>query len=774
VRNQEKMMNSRQLFDALIASSKVEDVEKALRAYKQNPGVAEIPFGGRPNNRGAIEVAADAARSAIERVTNAHDALLELEHFKHGGKPDCRSPREAADAWLNVPKKDGLSGLTPKERQDLAQNCIVRLEPGEGWQSRILTILDRGIGIEPTRMKDTILSLNESNKIQKHYLAGTYGQGGSSTLAFSKYVFIASRAPTASNKIAFTLVRYEDLPADEYKTGRYVYLVDGSDVLAVDAKKGDLEHGTMIRHFGYDLTNYTASIGPKSLYGALQRVMFDPVAPIRLENQVAGWNRTIKGSRNALNGALDQGDEAARGPDLDYHLPIFNVSLGDYGDIGIEYWVPSRPAAKNGKKPTSKPSRSFVDDAKPIILSHNGQNQGELSGRLIKKDADLPFLQTQGRLIVHVNCDRLSPAAKRLLFASTREQSREGFVLSLIQEEVVNLLKSDDELRRLNEEAREQSLKEKDDAAEKQMQRQVAKLLRIVGPAFIDLGGSKKEGGEGQAKRRGPRGKPQPIEPREPPTYIKILGDKDDEITFFGGQRKYIRVETDANADYHDPDDQKKSRINIVVGDDLKVFGTSPLRGGRMRIGVQCKAEVAVGSKGGIRVELYRPGLSTLSDERDYQIVEPPKPKEDDRQTRLPKFELIPVEGPDDEDWQYVTDEMEDRDVRRHASGTEMSGGVLYIYYSTMFPRFTAEKRRVEQQNAALSASYQKRYELWLAVHALLVYDDEQNAKDDIGDEEAAKELSRQERCRLASIAAMVAAQEVRTGVNTEDAEEAA
>jgi hypothetical protein len=54
-------------------------------------------------------------------------------------------------------------------------------------------------------MKDTILSLNESNKIQKHYLAGTYGQGGSSTLTFSKYVFIASRAH-GSNQIAFTLV----------------------------------------------------------------------------------------------------------------------------------------------------------------------------------------------------------------------------------------------------------------------------------------------------------------------------------------------------------------------------------------------------------------------------------------------------------------------------------------------------------------------------------------------------------------------------------------
>ncbi len=320
-------MQPRALFDALMAAEKVEEVREAIQAFRSScPGASEVPFGGRANNRGAIEIAADAARSAIERVTNAHDALLELEHLKHGGMPPCRSPREAADAWLGVPKKDGLSGLTTKERQDLASNTIVRLEPGEGWQSRILEVIDHGIGIEPTQMKNTILSLNESNKIQKHYLAGTYGQGGSSTLAFSKYAFIACRA-YSGDWIGFTVVRYEELPADEYKTGRYIYLVYEGDVLTIEPKKGDPDHGRSIRHFGYDLSNYTSSIGPKSLYGALQRVLFDPVAPIRFENAVAGWNRTIKGARNALNGAVDQGDDNAKGPDLDYHLPMFSVSL---------------------------------------------------------------------------------------------------------------------------------------------------------------------------------------------------------------------------------------------------------------------------------------------------------------------------------------------------------------------------------------------------------------------------------------------------------------
>ncbi len=168
-------------------------------------------------------------------------------------------------------RRMGCPGLTAKQRQDLAANMIVRLEPGEGWQSRVLTVIDRGVGIPPNQMKDTILSLNESNKIQKHYLAGTYGQGGSSTFAFSKYVLIASRTAGA-DELAFTVVRYLDLPPDEYKTGLYVYLIQDGKLPVAPTKDGDIEHGTIVRHFGYDLTSYTSSIGPRSLYGALQRV----------------------------------------------------------------------------------------------------------------------------------------------------------------------------------------------------------------------------------------------------------------------------------------------------------------------------------------------------------------------------------------------------------------------------------------------------------------------------------------------------------------------
>ena len=171
---------------------------------------------------------------------------------------------------------------------------------------------------------------------------------------------------------------------------------------------------------------------------------------------------------------------------------------------------------------------------------------------------------------------------------------------------------------------------------------------------------------------------------------------------FYGAQRRYIRVETDANADYHDPDDLTASRINVAVGDDLDVFGTSPLRGGRMRIGLECSVSVMEGVTGSIRVELYRKGLPALSDEREYRIVEAPEPREPERRGTLPDFEVIAVEGPNDENWENICFDADDVDVTRHASNFVANGGKLYVYYSEAFPRFATELRRFERQDEAI------------------------------------------------------------------------
>jgi hypothetical protein len=83
-------------------------------------------------------------------------------------------------AWLDVSDR-GLSDMTPAQRQAIAKRVTIKVSPGTGKQERLIEVRDRGVGLKPEEMPSTILSLNESNKIRKHYLAGTYGQGGSST-----------------------------------------------------------------------------------------------------------------------------------------------------------------------------------------------------------------------------------------------------------------------------------------------------------------------------------------------------------------------------------------------------------------------------------------------------------------------------------------------------------------------------------------------------------------------------------------------------------------
>lgn len=764
-------MNLPDLFSALIASSSPSEVESAIADFESQHTnrFAWVPFGRRENNRGTIEGSADPGRSLVERLTNAIDAVLEDEHEDHGGVPDCRTPKEAASAWLNVPD-GGLSEMTPAQRRSIAQRVSMLVTSGESRSSRVVEIRDIGIGLTPAEMPSTILSLNESNKVQKHYLAGAYGQGGSSTLATSRYTVIASRRE-GSPTVGFTVACYQDLPPDLFKIGRYVYATLDGIVMALDIPFELFAAGTLIRHVGYDLTSYPSPLGPNSIYGLLNQALFDPVLPVWLDDyEIHGYRRVIKGSRNALNGAVDEGDAARRGPDLSHNMRMFYTNIADFGRIGIEYWVLERPTAEN-----KKPSAAFVNPAKPIILTLNGQNHAELPGTLIRKDAELSYLSQ--RLICHIDSNHLSPAAKRSLFVSNREDARRGVVLDLIRQELIRALRSDDELVRLNNEARNQGQQERDQAAVQQMRAEVARLLRIQG---IDVGPNAAptpdRAGAAHDRPAGPRRPPRrplPLELHEPPTYIRILWEEDRPIDFYPEQRRYIRIETDANSTYHDPSNAAVSRINIfAVGDAVTFHGSTHLQGGRMRAVFQAGLAAPVGSTGTIAVELSTPGLPALTDQRNFRVVETPPARQAHQRLSLPPFRLQPVEGPEDMRW---SDLGWPDNYRLVASSSEMEEGTLVIYYSTAFPKFADQHALLERRDATLAASFVTRYEIWLAVHSLLLYRDQQEAsagkQSTETDLEAEEARERDERCRLATMASLIAVRELHAAQDPADPE---
>ncbi|HEY3781972.1 MAG TPA: hypothetical protein VGL56_12880 [Fimbriimonadaceae bacterium] len=757
-------LNSNELFKALLDAQTIAQALTAIGQYEaSNPETLSwTPF-GRRNNRGTIEASGDPGRSLVERLTNGIDGVLELEHERHSGIPTCSNPKDAGVAWLGVPEQ-GLSGLTATQRRSLAQRVTVTLEEGDSRERRLVSVRDTGIGILPQDMSNTILSLSEDNKLQKHYLAGTFGQGGSSTLAACELCFIASRRGS-DGPIGFTLVKYLDLDPELYKTGHYVWLGDSGGVLT--AEPTDLfPSGTLCKHFGYDLDAYVSPLGPSSVYGLLNQVLFDPVMPVWLVNKVHGWNRVIKGSRNALNGALDDGD--GRGPTLAHHMPMFYAGLGDFGRIGIEYWVLEAPTSTN-----KRPSSAFVNAYRPIILTSNGQNHAEFPQSLIRKDAELPFLVN--RLICHINCDGLSAAAKRLLFVSNREEARAGAVRNLIIQELIEVLKSDTDLEQVNKDAKDHSRRERDESAAEKMRSEVSRLLRLQGFDFVRSGGEADSRGDTSRPPRSPRSPRPPlplIEINEPPTYVKFAVDEDREISFFPGQRRYLRIDTDASSTYFNQDPER-SQIQIMVanGNGLVIVGATPLKHGRMRVGLLCQDGTELDSRGNLRVELRRVGLPTLSDERSYSINAPPPARESDRRTTMPQFEIIPVE-PQDENW--ITLNWPE-DTSAVASSAEMSEGVLLIYYNTQFPAFQAKHFAFEVRDPSLAESFRSRYEIWLAMHSLLYYQDQQNLArpneivDDTTEqiqEMASENAEREERKRTAVLSVMIATKEATTALS--------
>ena len=237
-------------------------------------------------------------------------------------------------------------------------------------------------------MKDTILSLNESNKIQKHYLAGTYGQGGSSTLAFSQSVFIAPAFPEAmkspSPSFGTRSCRSRSTRRDDTSTW-----LRTEQVLTVKAKETDFLQGTLIRHFGYDLTSYVASIGPKSLYGALQRLFSIPshLSVLKTKSQAGTERSKVLATHSMVRSIrviVPRGDRPRlSNPDVQ----CLSRRLRDSG-LSIGFCL--APRSRTGKDLAGKPSRAFVDDTKPATPNSQWSKPRRAQRQIIKKESTFP------------------------------------------------------------------------------------------------------------------------------------------------------------------------------------------------------------------------------------------------------------------------------------------------------------------------------------------------------------------------------------------------
>jgi hypothetical protein len=396
---------AKELLVALACTRDLQEAQRITERLEREHDFRWRAVGDRENNYGSINMGSDPGVAFVERVTNAIDAVVEREAMrrlpKMKGKALPASPREASEMWLKVPG-GRVAGLDIKARQTLANEVVIKLLTSGQKKYPTVEVRDSGIGLTPSIMPRTILSIGEGNKIDKPYLSGAYGQGGSTVLAFSPQgtLFVSRRQPDLlageEDLVGVTFARFNPLDAAKNKNGRFEYLVQpNNEVPALEPAllpNAIRAPGTSVIHFQLQIPQYASRMTQPtgSMWWLMQNSLFDPVMPFWLEEHRQPWieegakadRRTIAGNYTRL---MDVKQEH-----IEHHdsVDVRVVHLGSQTGVKVNYWV----ARHDDANPTAQPIDAYVDPYRPICFTFNGQTHGFEERRFISDRLNLPYL----------------------------------------------------------------------------------------------------------------------------------------------------------------------------------------------------------------------------------------------------------------------------------------------------------------------------------------------------------------------------------------------
>lgn len=599
--------NDKKLAALVWAAQNAADIEKILNLVAATTGMTTIPV-GRDNNIGTIRMASDPGLAMIERVTNGIDGLLELAVALHPSA-NPKTPEEAAEL-LGIPA-GGIQDMTDAERRAHAENLVISLHESNNKRRPTLRVQDRGIGQHPSMFAKTLLSLNESNKVGKPYTMGTYGQGGSVTLGFSRYALImARRHPDLLERgqedlVGWTIAYEEQTDPSKNILPRYVWVVqpDGTPFTLPASLFPNFPHGARITHVEYDVQGLQGPFTTQ-MWQFLHATLFEPVLPFIVTGDRANDVKKKDGtpdSRVVVGNAARLANIASARGDLDLgandsHL----IELGpDYGTVTVDWWALVRPEGSTSK---SDPAGSYVDANSAVSLTLHGQRQDTERRTWIKDRAKMPFLFKN--LVVHINGNGLLPLGRRELFASTRERATESELRKLIYERVSDLIRTNDDLKALNHKEKERLLKRSTAATNNKVRKRLGKFIKTklaktakpvgatkgAGTGPITDGGGFSGGGANKTKPTGGGGSSggdgggRNIDDSQLPNVPTSILFGSKRLRIAQGRGSYVWVEINAKNGYLPTnDDALTIRIEGAEGHSLHLTSRSKLLGGKAR-----------------------------------------------------------------------------------------------------------------------------------------------------------------------------------------------
>lgn len=624
------------ILGAALGAKKAADFEALEAMIADRINLRWRPVGDMEDNFGAINAASDARLALNERITNMIDAMLELRARLRYGTDIAsmvnamKNPAQAAAVLFGVPAS-GVGHLSIKERQTLAENISIDFVESDISERPTAVMRDKGIGQTPSRLPETIMSIHRGNKRDKYFLMGVYGWGGSNALCFAEggTVAVSRRHPAVldgePDGVAVTVVK--KIYTEDMRTPAYFYAVDEhNNVLSLDVAAADemgFAHGTQITHIEYDLSIKGPLINQFKYYNG---ALYEPVLPYYLGSNrkidKAPGRRTMVGVGGRLKSRGDD-EDGTRGTKIAYSNRA-TIDLGVDGEVQVHVWVLAKEDARPGADTTS----AFVDADGAIVVTLNGQRQDSEKREWIKRVCKYPHLYL--RMIVEVEADDLSEDAKVRAFASTRERLR-GSMHERIFKDLADLLIKDEELQRLQDELREEALR---DTASKASDKDLKKLARIIGK----LGGRTAEvDAEVEVEAHGEKSKSGGDTPKPRNTDDSALPEIPTRLEFAphalmvtqGGTKRRLMVSIDAKNGYlPDHDADLTIEVDGPSGKTKDVFPRTraQLAGGMCQWLVSATEDAELGDYK-LTATLKVPG-GELSDSVAITLVAPREPSE--------------------------------------------------------------------------------------------------------------------------------------------------
>jgi hypothetical protein len=561
---------------AALAARTVADVDALEETLRAAGFAAARDLGDLPSNWSAVSSSADPCALLWERATNMWDAIIEMLACARSEQP-WQTPREAVAALTGVSKAP--AEMDPRDRIRLAKLATVSLHDSDDpVNTPTISFRDLGLGLTPGEMPETILNLQKSNKIDKPWLHGVFGKGGSTVDQYADATVFVTRkqpellAPEEPDMIGVAVVRLVDeanrgLPFFRYLVGavRQVYAVPASS-------HPDFEPGTYVAHVNYraDKMGKQNWNNEESIYAFAETILPAPTLPYSLSDERTGDARARPEDRREASSLAGLFGRLGKGAGLLAKSSWTNIETG-HGTVRLRWWL-----FEDKDRRRRRAAKGYV-----VLYTTNGQVHHSWDNQRLQ--ALVPTLRRVGqRILVQIDCDALPLKSRVQLFDTFRTSIRHNDQAKALEAAVAEALSTDPDLQRAESDLVTESMKSSSAEVSAGLLRDLNKHIAVktaglaVTPATVDP-------------------------PPSPPPPVPAEDLYDEPTTFTGpeavkalvGKRSWAHFSANA-VDGFVPD---RGRIELVPEPGSPEYAptVSDLRNGRLRLGLNVPADARVG-----------------------------------------------------------------------------------------------------------------------------------------------------------------------------------